>query len=72
MTEAAPDPPSGDPGPQEQVYEAESSQEYFVRKEDGKVVDEVREVQQMAETKWRHYKSGTRSVQSQSVSFLKR
>jgi hypothetical protein len=35
--------PPDDPGPQQQVYEAESSQEYFVRKEDGKVMEEVRE-----------------------------
>jgi hypothetical protein len=37
---------SGDPEPQQQVYEAESSQEYFKREEDGKVLEEVREAQQ--------------------------
>jgi hypothetical protein len=40
--------PPDDPGPQQQVYEAESSQEYFVREEDGKVVEEVREAQLMS------------------------
>jgi hypothetical protein len=37
---------SGDPAPEQQVYEAESSQEYFKREEDGKVLEEVREAQQ--------------------------
>jgi hypothetical protein len=37
--------PSGAPAPQQQVYEAESSQEYFKREEDGKVLEEVREIQ---------------------------
>ncbi|XP_021938237.1 probable GPI-anchored adhesin-like protein PGA55 isoform X2 [Zootermopsis nevadensis] len=32
--------PSDDTGPQQQVYEAEISQEFFVREEDGKVVEE--------------------------------
>lgn len=45
MSEAPPVLPSGDPAPQQQVYEAESSLEYFKREEDGKVLEEVREVQ---------------------------
>ncbi|KAJ4444834.1 hypothetical protein ANN_06631 [Periplaneta americana] len=40
VAEVAPVLPPGDPGPQQQIYEAESSQEYFVRQEDGKVVEE--------------------------------
>jgi hypothetical protein len=46
MPEASPVLSSGDPAPQQQVYEAESSQEYFKREEDGKVLEEVREAQQ--------------------------
>jgi hypothetical protein len=37
---------SGDPAPQRQLYEAESSQEFFKMEEDGKVLEEVREGQQ--------------------------
>ncbi|PNF42268.1 hypothetical protein B7P43_G05531 [Cryptotermes secundus] len=40
MPEASSMLPSGDPAPQQQVYEAESSQEYFKREEDGKVLEE--------------------------------
>jgi hypothetical protein len=46
MPEASPMLPSGDPAPQQQVYETESSQEYFKKEEDGKVVEEVRETRQ--------------------------
>jgi hypothetical protein len=46
MPEASPVLSSGEPVPQQQVYEAESSQEYFKREEDGKVLEEVREEQQ--------------------------
>jgi hypothetical protein len=46
---------SGDPAPQQQVYEAESSQEYFKREEDGKVLEEVRDAQQRQNIKNLHF-----------------
>ena len=46
MPEAATVLPPGDTGSQQQVYETDSSQEYFVKEEDGKVVEEVRDVQE--------------------------
>jgi hypothetical protein len=42
VPEAASMLPPSDQGPQQQVYETGSSHEYFVKEEDGKVVDEVR------------------------------
>ena len=43
VPEPASVPPPSDQGPQQQVYETESSHEYFVKEEDGKVVEEVRD-----------------------------
>jgi hypothetical protein len=43
VPEAASVLPPSDQGPPQQVYETESSQEYFVKEEDGKVVEEVRD-----------------------------
>ncbi|GFG40560.1 hypothetical protein Cfor_04482, partial [Coptotermes formosanus] len=40
VPEAASVLPPGDPGSQQQVYETQSSHEYFVKEEDGKVVEE--------------------------------
>jgi len=43
VPEAASVLPPSDQGPQQQVYETESSHGYFVKEEDGKVVEEVRD-----------------------------
>jgi len=58
--------PPSDPGPQQQVYETESSQEYFVKEENGKVVEEVRDALE-TDNSICHYNANTGSLQPVNV-----
>ena len=58
--------PPSDQGPQQQVYEAESSHEYFVKEEDGKVVEEVRDALETDKSIC-HYNANTGSLQPVNV-----
>jgi hypothetical protein len=58
--------PSSDQGPQQQVYETESSQEYFVKEEDGKMMEEVRDTLE-TDSSIRHYNANNGSLQPVNV-----
>jgi hypothetical protein len=66
VSEAASVLPPGDPGSQQQTYETESSHEYFVKEEDGKVVDEVRHAQER-DNSVRQYSADKGSLQLVNV-----
>jgi hypothetical protein len=66
VPEAASVLPPGDPGSQQQVYETQSSHEYFVKEEDGKVVEEVSDGQG-TDSSICHYNADTESLQPVNV-----
>jgi len=67
VPEAASVLPPSDQGPQQQVYETESSHEYFVKEEDGKVVEEVRDALERDKSICHYNANNTGSLQTVNV-----